>query len=215
MNESPMKGRSRAQTSGSFGLQEDGKTVYEQTFRQPQASNCFAETVRVKRNDVEYPHGTEVQLDPYGPHCKSLLQESFRTPPLHAYLEPGKKKGLRNYMRAEHNSVEGGKYGLGEFGTTVYQETFGRDGAALPAKTLITKSAVPLGEAAGPQGAATSYAHAYAPPPVVYPGVGPNLMLHALEASRARPDEGHGLAKRANRLDAYPRALAFLRDALA
>jgi dipeptidyl aminopeptidase/acylaminoacyl peptidase len=24
------------------------------------------------------------------------------------------------------------------------------------------------------------------------------------------PDEGHGLAKRANRLDAYPRAIAFL-----
>ena len=29
------------------------------------------------------------------------------------------------------------------------------------------------------------------------------------------PDEGHGLARRANRLDAYPRALAFLRRHLA
>jgi dipeptidyl aminopeptidase/acylaminoacyl peptidase len=27
---------------------------------------------------------------------------------------------------------------------------------------------------------------------------------------RIYPDEGHGLAKRANRLDAYPRAIAFL-----
>jgi dipeptidyl aminopeptidase/acylaminoacyl peptidase len=28
------------------------------------------------------------------------------------------------------------------------------------------------------------------------------------------PDEGHGLAKRANRLDAYPQAFAFLREHL-
>ena len=192
LNESPTKGRARLQTAGPLGLEDDGKTVYKQTFRQPQASNCFAETVRVKKKNVEHPHGTEVSVDPYGPLCKSLVHESFKTPPQHAYLEPSKKKGLRNYTRAEHNSIDGARYGLGEFGTTVYQETFGRDGGALPAKTLITKSMVPLGEAASHKEYATSYKHAYAPPAAVYTGVGPNVLLHEQEARRARYEEGHG-----------------------
>jgi hypothetical protein len=143
----------------------------------------------VTRNDVEHPNGLDVDIDPYLPACKSLGQQSYPAPPLRAYLDPGRKKGLRNYVRAEHNSVEGGKYGLGEFGTTVYQETFGRDDA-LPAKTLITKSSVPLGDA--PRGYATAYADAYIPPPVLYTGVGPNVELHLLATRRARHDAHPG-----------------------
>ncbi|MGH3620789.1 MAG: alpha/beta hydrolase family protein, partial [Sciscionella sp.] len=66
------------------------------------------------------------------------------------------------------------------------------------------------------------WSRSYGPPSVVDSIVAPLPLIHGTsdpvvplsDALLTYPDEGHGLAKRANRLDAYQRALGFVAERL-
>eukprot|EP00291_Cryptomonas_curvata_P021234 CAMPEP_0172158808 /NCGR_PEP_ID=MMETSP1050-20130122/4593_1 /TAXON_ID=233186 /ORGANISM="Cryptomonas curvata, Strain CCAP979/52" /LENGTH=253 /DNA_ID=CAMNT_0012828271 /DNA_START=20 /DNA_END=777 /DNA_ORIENTATION=+ len=117
---SPRRGQVE-QTEADYGLGEDGKTQYKATYKRPQTSGAYLQVSRVRGTDIDNPHGLDVRIDPYGPLCKSTVHEAFRAPPEDAYIVSN--HAARQRIRTQD---DGGRYGLGEFGATVYQDTFGR-----------------------------------------------------------------------------------------
>jgi hypothetical protein len=66
-----------------YGLQ--GETIYSTEYKRPQTSKGFVPNKIVSKTEIEGtgPH----EVEPYGPLCKSLMQESYPAPPPESYLK--------------------------------------------------------------------------------------------------------------------------------
>ncbi len=80
--------------TAALGYGLEGETMYSTEYKRPQTSKGFVPNKIVTKTEIE-GIGTH-EVEPYGPLCKSLMQESFPAPPTESYLKKAPKPKARD-----------------------------------------------------------------------------------------------------------------------
>jgi len=106
----------------TYGMGEDGESMYKATFNNPQGEPDFLQTERITKSTVQ--GNAAVKMEPYGPMCKSFAHESFQRPPTAAYLQRPKRDEKPTSVIPVGSTNPDPKYGLGRYGTSSYQADY-------------------------------------------------------------------------------------------
>jgi len=74
----------------TYGLGEDGESMYKAIFHNPNAAPDYLATTRITKSAAEGK--STVVMEPYGPLAKSSAHENFQAPPPTAYMRGNKRE---------------------------------------------------------------------------------------------------------------------------
>ena len=178
----------------AYGMGVDGESMYTATFHDPKTAPDYLATRIITKTAVEGNAATK--MEDYGPLAKSFAHESFQAPPKTAYLratKPEKDRPRFTIPVGTTKPEDASKYGLGEFGTSLYKDTFRPHTQASRPKTggvdlgsRVRQGQLKFGKTLF---AKTQYVSDFPPPPQsLYTGVSANLGLKARVEGTAAPD---------------------------
>jgi len=106
----------------TYGMGEDGESMYKATFHNPQGEPDYLKTERITKQAVVGK--SSVKMEPYGPTCKSFAHESFQRPSPAAYLQRPKIDQKPTNVIPVGSTDPDPKYGLGRYGRSSYQADY-------------------------------------------------------------------------------------------